>query len=61
MRAADTGQCILSAYLLSEVHISPEIPDDFPILIPFDSLLVCRKHRIRLFGLLKETAFSAPL
>lgn len=41
--------------------ISIKVPDDFPILVPFDSLFVCGEHWIRLFGLFEETAFSAPL
>lgn len=41
--------------------ISALVPDDFPILVPLDSLLVRGEHRIRLFGLLEEAAFAAPL
>lgn len=41
--------------------ISIEVPDDFPIFVPFDSLFMCRKHWVGLLGLFEETAFSAPL
>lgn len=41
--------------------ISTVVPDYFPILVPFDPLLVCGEHWIRLFGLFEETAFAAPL
>lgn len=40
-------------------HISVEVPDDFPIFVPFYPLFVCREHWIRLFGLLEKAAFSA--
>lgn len=36
------------------------VPDDFSILVPFDSLFMRWEHRIGLFGLLEEAAFSAP-
>lgn len=36
------------------------VPDNFPVLIPFDPLLMCREHWVTLFGLFEETAFAAP-
>lgn len=42
-------------------YINIVIPDDFTILIPFDSLLVCGKHWVRLFGLFEKAAFAASL
>lgn len=37
------------------------VPDYFPVLVPFDSFLMCGEHWVGLFGLFEETAFTTPL
>lgn len=56
MTAANTYECSFSVCVHSLV-----VPDDFPVLVPFDPLLVCGEHWIRLLGLFEEAAFAAPL
>lgn len=51
----------LSVYFFSISNISVEVPDEFPVFIPFYPLFMCREHWIRLFCLLEKAAFSASL
>jgi len=51
----------MSASLCYRTCIEVASPDDFPILVPFDSLLMRGEHWIRLFGLFEEAAFAATL